>query len=405
MKVLILDTVHGGKIVAEEYLKRGCEVTAVDVYKVTPRDVLGGMVRRGIRVPDAVPEEDFDLCVRPIHCPDAFIGGARCAKVISVSDAVNELFDPYDRRFRVEVTGVKGKTSTCFILAHVLDAAGKRVYLHSSRGMGPYANGEHVITDIQSIAPATLLALPRTEYDVLVCEVSLGGSGRADISVITNLVEDYGIAKNTRRAHEGKKGVLNPNVNFVLPEEEGIWSAYGKPLRFIGRRVVPVGKPVFGEPLRVSVDYRGKHEIELGKGYLALQYLSAMDAALEVCDAMDIPAEDVIRGLESFRGVPGRGQVSVEDGRKVLRDRNPGISHMSVDYTLSCLKDMDALGNAVLVVDPVSKKVCDKMDKDLISETAGRYGVKVLFTDGQGSVPEIPADAETVIYLVKEGYQ
>ena len=405
MKVLILDTVHGGKIVAEEYLKKGCEVTAVDVYGITPRDVLGGMSRRGIRIADAAPAEDFDLCVRPCHCPDSFIGSARCAKVISVSDAVNELFDPYDRRFRIEVTGVKGKTSTCFVLAHILDAAGKKVYLHSSRGMGPYAHGKHILTDIQSIAPATLLALPRTEYDVLVCEVSLGGSGRADISVITNLVEDYGIAKNTRRARDGKKDILNPNVNFVIPEEKEIWSVYGKPLKFIGKRISVVGEPVFAKPLRVSVDYCGTGEIELRGDYLALQYLDAMDTALEVCSEMGVPRDAVLRGLSTFAGVPGRGQVSVENGKKVVRDRNPGISHMSVEYTLSCLGKMGALGNAVMVIDPVSKKVCDKMDRNQIEDVAAKYGVSVLFTDGQGSVPDVPADAETVIYMVKEGYQ
>ena len=405
MKVLVLDTVHGGKIIAESYLKRGDDVTAVDVYHVTPKDVLGGMMRRDIRVPPAVPDEDFDLCVMPCHCPESFIAPARCARVITFSEAVYELFDPWDKRFRIEITGVKGKTSTCFVLAHILDTCGKRVYLHTSRGMGPYYHGKHVITDYQSIAPPTLLALPRTEYDVLVCEVSLGGSGRADIAAITNLVEDYGIAKKTHTAREGKMRILTDNVNIVREDEKDVWSVYGKPLKFCGKRVSVIGTPVFGEPLEVSVEYGGTHRIALSSSYLALQYLEAMDMALEICDSMGLPVDGVLEGLASFNGVPGRGQVSVEDGVKVVRDRNPGVSHMSVRYTLSCLKQMNALENAVLVVDPVSKKVCDKMDKDQIAAVAEEFGVKLIVTDGCGGAADVPKDAKTVIYMVKEGYQ
>lgn len=51
--------------------------------------------------------------------------------------------------------------------------------------MGPYAGGRLVVTDIGDFFAANLLALPLTEYDVMVCEVFEGGSGRADVSVIS----------------------------------------------------------------------------------------------------------------------------------------------------------------------------------------------------------------------------
>jgi len=110
-------------------------------------------------------------------------------------------------------------------------------------------------------------------------------------------------------------------------------------------------------------------------------------------------------GLKSFNGVPGRGEISVKDGVSILRERNPGISHMSVERTLSCLQTMNALDDAVLIIDPVSKKVCDKMDKDLIGEVAKKYGVELRITDGLGGEPEVPAGKKTVIMMIKEGYQ
>ena len=133
--------------------------------------------------------------------------------------------------------------------------------------------------------------------------------------------------------------------------------------------------------------------MSLRSDYLALQYLDAMDMALEVCDAMDVPAETVLEGLRTFPGVPGRGEVSVEKGVRYLRDRNPGVSHMSVERTLSCLKEMGALDDAVLIIDPVSRKVCAK------------YGVPMVITDGKGSEDDVPEGKTMVIRMFKEGYQ
>lgn len=271
--------------------------------------------------------------------------------------------------------------------------------------MGPYANGKHVLTEIKSIAPPSLLTLPKGDYDYLVCEVSLGGSGKADIAGITNLIEDYAIAKGDRKASDAKKDVLTDNVNIVREDEKDFWAKYGKPLRTYGKRVEVVGVPEFGKPLKVTVDYRGKSEIDLRGDYLALQYLESMDMALEICDVIGVPKDVVLNALRTFPGVPGRGQISVESGVRYLRDRNPGISHMSVDWTLSCLKRMNVLDNAVLIIDPVSRKVCDKMDKDAIGKVAEKYGVPLIIAPGTGERPEIPKDAETVIEMVKEGYQ
>ncbi|MDD2626589.1 MAG: coenzyme F430 synthase, partial [Candidatus Methanomethylophilus sp.] len=378
-------------------------VTAVDVYHVTPRDIIADIRHLGARTLGAVPAEHFDLVVMPCHCPDEFLAPCTYDRRIYSSEAVKEFLN--DRRFRIEITGVKGKTSTCYVLAHLLDAAGKRVFLHTSRGLGPYARGRHTLTEIMSITPVSLLELPKGDYDVMICEVSLGGSGKADIAGITNLLENYGIARKTRTAEEAKSYILTDKINVVPESEISIWSKYGKPLRGYGTRVKAVGKPVFGQSLKVSVDYRGTHEIELKGTYLALQYLDAMSMALEICDIMDIPAEAVLNGLSSFPGVPGRGAISEENGIRYLRDRNPGISHLSIERTLSCLQAMDALQDAVLIIDPVSKKVCDKMDKDLIGAVAAKHNVPLIITAGNGTEPEVPAGKKTVIRMIKEGYQ
>ena len=78
---------------------------------------------------------------------------------------------------------------------------------------------------------------------------------------------------------------------------------------------------------------------------------------------------------------------------------------MSVRRTLETLKAMDSLKDAVIIIDPVSKKVCDKLDRDLIEEVVKEFGAELIVTPGDGTEPRIPMNAKTVVRMTKEGYQ
>jgi coenzyme F430 synthetase len=405
MNILVLDMTHGGDILAGRYISEGHNVTCVDVYHTIKKDSIVDETVRCKEIYQEVPSGHYDMVVMPCHCPDRFLDGCIYSRRIFFSEAVRDLID--DKRFRIEITGVKGKTSTCYLLAHILGIAGKKVFLHSSRGQGPWVGGEHIIEARRSIAPPSLLALPKGDYDVMICEVSLGGSGMADIAGITNLVENYGIADNTRKAEGAKADIMTVRgTNIVSSSEIWRWSKYCKgTLHGCGARVMIVGEPHFGESLDVEVDYNGRHRIKLDGSYLSLQYLDAMSMALEICFVMCVETEKVLEGLRTFKGVPGRGEISTKGGIRYLKERNPGISHMSVERTLECLKRMNVLKDSVLIIDPVSRKVCDKMDRDSIKQVASRYGVDIIFSKGDGSLLRMPEGKTMVIEMVKEGYQ
>ena len=404
MKVLILDMTHGGAVLAERFLKRGDEVTCVDVYHIGTKELKDSVKAMGARVEETVPQENYDLHVAPMHCPDSFLGDAVCKERMSFSKAVNLFIDK--RTFRIEVTGVKGKTSTCYILSHILSESGKKVFLHSSRGQGPWENG-HKIQCLKSIAPVSLVELPDEGYDCIVAEVSLGGSGKAEIAVITNLIEDYGIAKNSRKASQAKAEIFTDKVNIVKEDELDLWRSFGD-RKFVtfGKNMKVIGQPAIGKAIGVEFTYKGRKERStLDPSYMSLQYIPSFDIVLRICETMDIPVEAVIKGISTFKGVPGRGEISKEGDRWYVRDRNPGISHMSIGMTLECLRTMDCLDKALAVIDPVSKKVCDKMDVDQMKAVAAKYNVPVEITDGMGSKPTIPDDTKVVIEFIKEGFQ
>lgn len=403
MRVLVLDMVHGGDLLARRHLAEGDDVTCVDVYKICPESLKEELRGMEIRVCDTVPPGKYDLTVMPAHCTRAFLEGADPGKIVSFSQDVGGFID--DRRFRIEVTGVKGKTSTCYLIAKMLRDAGKTVLLHTSRGEGPMLPEGHHIERKVSIAPPYLMTLAAGNYDAIVTEVSLGGSGKADIACITNLVEDYGIAKNTRKASEAKRDVFSDGINIVPESEVEFWSRYCDRLKGYGSRVKVLENPGLGKGLKVSVEYDGTSEITLDGSYIATEYLGAMDLALQVCSEMGIPRESVLESLRTFRGVPGRGEIVIESGRTVIRERNPGISHLSIGRTLECLKEMDALDGAMIILDPVSRKVCDKMDTDMIRDVVSEYGVPMVVTNGDGIRPNVPDDVRLLIEFVKEGYQ
>jgi len=190
---------HGGQVLAPLFKREGHDVTVCDVYRIASQEMLESLKDMGAEVCVGKPTPGhYDLVSMPCHCPDIFLEGCTYDERIWYSQAVNRFID--DDRFRIEVTGVKGKTSTCYLISHILAYAGKKVYLRSSRGSGPYTRDGLDLQELKSIAPPYLLDLPDGDYDVMVCEVSLGGSGKADIACITNLLEDYGIAKKSRKA-------------------------------------------------------------------------------------------------------------------------------------------------------------------------------------------------------------
>lgn len=107
MRVLILDMVHGGDLLARRHLAEGDDVTCVDVYGICSQERKDELRSMEIRVADKVPEGKYDLTVMPTHCPRTFLGDADPGKIISFSQDVCRFIE--DRRFRIEVTGSRGR--------------------------------------------------------------------------------------------------------------------------------------------------------------------------------------------------------------------------------------------------------------------------------------------------------
>ena len=121
MRILVLDTIHGGKQISRAFAARGDAVDLVDVYRgETAVDVKTALSRT------------YDLIVAPVHLdPDHPLLKHATVPVISHHEAVRQLLGDDIPRPMIEITGARGKTTTAHALASLLPGKG---ILHTSNG-------------------------------------------------------------------------------------------------------------------------------------------------------------------------------------------------------------------------------------------------------------------------------
>lgn len=427
-RVLVLDLTHGGEVLAREFASRGDSVTAVDIYHTAAAGARDALASEGVRVLDTSPAEHFDLGVVPVHCPDRFIGPATLSRRITAHQAVGELAS-FDMPV-VEFTGVRGKTSACHVLAHVMARAGKKVLVHTSRGRHLVDGAQwSTLADKVSIAPPSILSLSKEppKADLGVFEVSLGGTGLADVSVITGLNDDYPIAAGTRRAFDGKVQMARTARVLVCPAgERELWA----PEVPRGSKIITFGpggdldismpkKLDLGKGAPLTVRWKGQEfAVRLPGTFLAPSYATAFAAGLAAAGAMGADMEEIVGTLSSFKGVPGRGDVTRESGRFLIRERNPGVSAASIDWNIGVLEDYYGQEDIGIALDPVNLKVCEKLDISDVHEVLsrhpsvkGQYIINIpgldrgsngfLRIDGPGDVRR---KHEVLMHCIKEGY-
>lgn len=402
MRTLVLDFIHGGDILVERLLQEGHDVTSVDVYRVGSESRKEELRSLGAWVGEEVPPGHYDLLVSPAHCPDSFLNGASYSDRRTFHQMVGE-FMPSAGPHRIELTGTKAKTSSAHLLAHLLGNDGRRVLLHSSRGQYLVHGNEWEELDRKvSINPVSLLTLPDVAADHVIAEVSLGGSGVADLTLMTNLAVDYPIAAGTRRARDAKASLFSARgPNLVREEEMEIWSAYGRPLQGYGPFLDMRSGGELHDPREAVLNYDGEREITLAGGYLHPSYAGAFDSALAICRELGMDAESVISGLENFKGVPGRGEVHCNGEGTLVVDRNPGVSADSVLHRLETLEAMGAPTPSRLLVSPVDKRVCETLDREAVRSMADARGIPMLWEEG--GTFDVPATGLELLF-VKEGY-
>jgi UDP-N-acetylmuramyl pentapeptide synthase len=192
MRILVLDTIHGGRAIGRAFTERGDIVDCVDVYRgESTVDVKTALTR------------DYDLIVAPVHLdPDHPLLTFSQAPVVSHHEAVRHLLTGDLPEPMIEITGARGKTTTAHALAFLMQGEG---ILHTSTGT--YRFPEKIRLSQSSITPASMIAAARMAREIngwLIIEESLGVTGAGTLAIITS-DSDYFFAA-------GKKSALTTKI-------------------------------------------------------------------------------------------------------------------------------------------------------------------------------------------------
>ena len=233
MNNLVVDLTHGGVKIAISLAKKGKNVLAYDIYNTLNKIDSKMLQIYNVDLIDLEDLSDFkgDMnVIYPIHMPLTFNQIKSYNPDLNYTfqshhEAVGEILNEFSPDLKkIEITGVKGKTTSVFMLKEIL--TDENPLILSSLGAFIYKNGEKItLKENISITPANIketvdLAYKYSnpicnveneikDYNSCIFESSLGVSGVGDVGLLLNIVEDYPIAQGISSASRAKKQVFN----------------------------------------------------------------------------------------------------------------------------------------------------------------------------------------------------
>ncbi|SES69604.1 UDP-N-acetylmuramyl pentapeptide synthase [Methanococcoides vulcani] len=398
---IVLDLTHAGIPIAKEMVRLGYNVRAIDVYDTLDKNTIYGLQQI---FPVLSSNEIFELkpaeiIVSPVHLnPEYHVLKSAKEKgntVITHHTMVGKLILESGRLSGskvIELTGTKAKTSTASILADILSRS-MDVVLHTSRGLEHWKDGvATIIHKGLSIAPGSILsAIGKIEEenirpDVFIFETSIGGTGCADIGVITSLEQDYGIANNTALASDAKLQMLDNAKDgslavINLSAEKALQRAAEKNLKMTtfsdgnqssdaNKSTADVNLERYGDRIVISTIDRTMEAI-MEDGFDLSAYRTAFSAATAISLAMGIEEEHIIDTFRNFRGLTGRMVRGELEGRILIDNSNSGMDIRSVkralDYASGMTSDTND-GKLVMVLGEEAEQVCEGLPPEDVSD-------------------------------------
>lgn len=417
MKVLVVDMTHGGAVIASEFLKLSYnKVFAWDVYSTLDSHTRKALEDKGLKFIEAedvavldsnrmkINEErglDSLLIVAPVH----YKMGTKSH--ITHHDAVQHLLKDKIKIPVIEVTGVKGKTSVVWMLKEILEDLNPLVL--SSLGVEVFENGKwKVLKQDISITPASIIEAwniaEGREIGICIFETSLGGTGLADIGILTNIVEDYPIAGNSKIASEAKLQIFkssivacevdafNQNYQEFREKTNTFSNECAEGVRF--QTNVTASQIRFGfNETSINVDINGLKTLDnkILKGSMQVHtfaptptHVSNVLAAICASLTLQVPEEKIVEGLKNFRGLKGRTSIKKYKGIRVIEEINPGLNVSAVKKALFMIKDMDEVA---VIFGGEYGVTCEEIDEDSVSVVLDQLedNINLILIDELGS--------------------
>lgn len=403
----VLDLTHGGIIIAQKLVQLGYNVSAIDVYDTVDPAILADLQDNfDIRTSkDPIPVDDLDIVVAPVHLDRNYemLQQARDMgkKIVTHHKIVGEILS-HDKTIAgakiIEITGTKAKTSTASILADMLSRK-LSVVLHTTRGLEYWENGTpSLIHQGLSIAPGSILHAvdktasyisansnskpkpkPNIAPDVYIFEVSIGGTGYADIGILTTFTQDYKIANGTAWASDAKMQMLDnakPGSTVVINCTDNV-ATCRTPCDMVKKVTFSDSKNCPGD-VNLTLDKfaivmnsgNWIYVVNAQLGYDVGSYTTAMVAAATAALEMGIEPDDIRDTLSDFEGLSGRMCEQVFEGKTLIDNSNSGMNIISVERSLAYANTLQIKkkGRIIMVLGEEAAQVCEGLPPEDVSE-------------------------------------
>lgn len=442
MNNLVIDMTHGGVKIAVSLAKKGGNVLAYDIY-----GTLNVIDRKMLEIYDIWLLDDLSelkdykgdvRVIYPIHLP------LTMDEITSNNPDLNYTFTTHHEMIgellkdwgddipKIEITGVKGKTSSVFMLKEIL--IDENPLILSSLGAILYENHNEIILKKNiSIAPANIketvdlaykIANPvckiadgivesenLRKYESAIFESSLGVSGIGDVALLCNISENYPIAKGRSCAAEAKRQVFgcrnvvcekesfdkyysdikHPNVNtFSLDDESANlhveradYSLDETEIAIIYEDVKTVDGDVLNGSLRVKTFAPGPHHVKNVLGVVL------------TCLVLKIDEEKIIKGLANYNGITGRTTKRSKGNSTIIEEINPGINTDAIRQSINMIGDLEGWYVAVGGDYGIT---CEEIDEDKVADYLNSLESDIILTGDVGSsiLPKMTGKAEFI---------
>lgn len=366
MRVLVLDTIHGGDDIAAALRRRGDEADAVDVYRGSGFSA------------EAAAARSYDRVTAPVHLPPSYPLLAK-APVVTHHEMVRELCVP--PKCAVEITGARGKTTTAFALAHLMNGCG---ILHTSSGT--FCMPERRLLWRKSITPASVIAACDAAHSCgaewLIAEESVGVAGFGTLAILTS-ADDYPVAGGAKSALAEKCRSLAAAARVLVPCS------------------VPVQDNWYGieELVSVSGDVLSW---DGGAVKNPLLRLAGYRAALSAAAAAGLLLGLSPGRLADFTALPGRMHLADADGVPVLDNANSGTNADTTIEAAAYLRRMRPGLPVVLVIGMEHHAVCEGFPEEEIRRAVRAVRPAHLVVLGSAVSGAVVPDADAVCTTLSE---
>lgn len=387
MNNLVIDLTHGGVKIAISLAKKGKNVLAYDIY-----NTLKGIDKKMLEVYDVELIQLEDLTnfkgdmnvIYPIHLPLSPNEIKSYNPNLNYTfqthhDIIKDLLDGWGRDIiKIEITGVKGKTTSAFMLKEIL--LDDNPLILSSLGALLYENHNEIILKRNiSITPANIketvdlaykIANPickivegtvesknLKKYNSAIFESSLGVCGIGDVGLLLNIAEDYPIAKGRGSASQAKRQVFKCKCVCIQKEA---FDKYYSDIKHEKTNTFSLNDRNANLFIRnakydldlteLEIEYRNvktindnvvSGEIKLDCFAPGPHHASNVLGVILTCLSLEINQDKIINGIKSYKGIPGRTNRKIIKNSTIIEEINPGLNTQAIKESVNMIRNLD----------------------------------------------------------------